>query len=312
MEPDPTRTAELKERLTARLKRYEDVPVVGVGVSLFQRDVETGGTMVGSALAFRLFTFFVPLLLLVVGLAGVAGRYAEADSVISDAGVSGGLATQMSAAFQQSGSRPWVVIGLGLFGVAVAGRSLSVVMVAASCTAWRVPIEGKSASWRVVGSVVGLVCCMGLIAALVNKARVELGLGVAGISLGAALALYGVAWLVISMLLPRGTDDPGAQLPGAIVVAGVIAGMHAVSQFYLPDRFERAGQLYGAIGVTVVTLGWFFILGRAIVLAMQLNVVLYERYGSVSTVVFALPVFRSVARRSARVRQFFDLPEPAG
>ena len=49
--------------------------------------------------------------------------------------------------------------------------------------------------------------------------------------------------------------------------------MQAVSQLYLPDKFSRASQLYGAIGITVVTLGWFFIAGRVIMLAMVLNAV---------------------------------------
>ena len=35
--------------------------------------------MVGSALAFRLFLFFIPLLLVVVGVAGLFGGYVDAD-----------------------------------------------------------------------------------------------------------------------------------------------------------------------------------------------------------------------------------------
>jgi len=296
----------MKERAVARARRYEDVPVFGVGAALFRRDAEAGGAMVGSAIAYRLFVFFIPLLLLVVGVAGVAGHYADPETVATDAGVSGGLAVQIREAFQQSGGTPWFVIALGIVGLLITGRSLSKVLVSASCTAWRIPITAKS-SWRVVGSIGGLACGMGLIAVLVNKARVELGMGVAGVSLGAAFALYGIAWLIISALLPRGTDDPGALLPGAVLIASVIVAMHTVSQFYLPDRFDRANELYGAIGATVVTLGWFFILGRAIGVSMELNSVVYERFGSVSTLVFSLPILRGVARRSGRLRRFFDL-----
>ena len=60
-----------------------------------------------------------------------------------------------------------------------------------------------------------------------------------------------------------------------------------------------------------MTLGWFFILGRAIVIANALNAVVYERLGSLSEFVFSLPVFRSIARRSAWIRRFFDLEPPA-
>ena len=74
-----------------------------------------------------------------------------------------------------------------------------------------------------------------------------------------------------------------------------------------PDRFDRASELYGAIGTTIVTLGWFFILGRAIVLAMAINAVIYERFGSISQFVFSLPVLRALPRRFEWFRRFFQL-----
>jgi len=121
------------------------------------------------------------------------------------------------------------------------------------------------------------------------------------------LIVYVLAWLGISMLLPRATRDPGALLPGAAVVGLTLDVMHAVSELYIPDNLDRASQLYGAIGSTIVILGWFFILGRAITFANELNAVVYERFGSITTRVFALPVLRVLARKSGRVRKLFDL-----
>ena len=296
----------LKGRVVERLEPYERIPPVGLGVAAYKSDVRTGGSMIGSAIAFRLFLFFVPLLLLAVGLAGVVGSYVDTKSLAADSGITGGLAEQMSGALNQSGRAPWGVVLLGLFGIGWSGRSLNRVLDAASCAAWGIPIGSKS-SWRVIGLIAGLVSAMGLVAVLVNKVRVEIGMGVAGVSLGAALALYIVAWLIISRALPAGTDDPGAGLPGAVLVAVVLVGMHAISQFYLPEKFDKADQLYGAIGATIVTLGWFFFMGRAIALSLIVNSVIYQRYGSISDVVFGLPVLRSLARRSAFIRRFFDL-----
>ncbi len=85
--------------------------------------------------------------------------------------------------------------------------------------------------------------------------------------------------------------------------------MQAVSQLYLPGRFDRASELYGAIGTTVVTLGWFFIIGRTIVLAMAVNAVVYERFGSISQFVFSLPVLRVLPRQMGVVPPL--LPAPA-
>ena len=129
----------------------------------------------------------------------------------------------------------------------------------------------------------------------------------ASVSFVGAFVLYGVAWIVLSMLLPRASTDPGALIPGAALVGITLAGMQAVSQLYLPNRLSRASELYGAIGATIVTLGWFFILGRAMVLAMVLNGVIHERFGSISQVVFSLPVVRLLPRKSAWIRRMFDL-----
>lgn len=289
------------------LARYEHVPVVDVIVGTYRRDRESAGTVMGSAIAFRLFLFFVPLLLLVAGLAGFASGFVKAGAVSRTAGVSGLLGAQISEAFHQPGLTRWFAVLIGLFGVLTAGRSLGKVLRAASAAAWRLPLTGARASLRASGAIAGLTCGMALIAIVVNRLRADLGLGAAALAFVPALGIYVLAWLGVSMMLPRVTSDPGALLPGSLLVGLTITVMHAVSEFYLPERIGRASQLYGVIGTTIVTLGWFFILGRGIVLAMELNAAIYERYGSISQAAFSLPFLRGLARRSARVRRFFGL-----
>ena len=323
-DPDDQRAGEADRDLTAfrrlakaaqtrlsparqRLARYEHIPVVDVIAGTYKRDRESAGAVLGSAIAFRLFLFFVPLLLLVVGIAGFASGFVNARAASKTAGIYGSLGAQISDAFHQPGFTRWLALLFGLFGVLTAGRSLSRVLHVASAAAWRLPLSGSRASLRTVGVIAGLICGIAVIAILVNRVREALGLEVAGLTFVPALVIYGLAWLGVSMMLPRATRDPGALLPGSLLVALTITVMHAISEFYLPDRLDRASQLYGAIGTTIVTLGWFFILGRAIVLAMELNAAIYERYGSISQVVFSLPFFRVLARKSARVRRFFGV-----
>ena len=323
-DPDDQRAGEADRDLTAfrrlakaaqtrlsparqRLARYEHIPVVDVIAGTYKRDRESAGAVLGSAIAFRLFLFFVPLLLLVVGIAGFASGFVNARAASKTAGIYGSLGAQISDAFHQPGFTRWLALLFGLFGVLTAGRSLSRVLHVASAAAWRLPLSGSRASLRTAGMVAGLICGIAVIAILVNRVREALGLEVAGLTFVPALVIYGLAWLGVSMMLPRATRDPGALLPGSLLVALTITVMHAISEFYLPDRLDRASQLYGAIGTTIVTLGWFFILGRAIVLAMELNAAIYERYGSISQVVFSLPFFRVLARKSARVRSFFGV-----
>ena len=94
-----------------------------------------------------------------------------------------------------------------------------------------------------------------------------------------------------------------------MLVAATLAGMQAVSQLYLPNQLGQASQLYGAIGTTIVTLGWFFFVGRAMVLGMSLDAVIYERFGSISQFVFSLPGVRVLPRKSQWIREFFDLQQ---
>jgi uncharacterized BrkB/YihY/UPF0761 family membrane protein len=306
VERNRQRIADGQTRLSELIDKYHDRPLLDVGLRIYQRDRDAAGTIVGSALAFRLFLFFVPLTLCVVGLFGFLARWIDPDDINQAAGLTGSIAAQVEEALSQPNSTRWIATLIGLFGMAWAGRTMSRVLSAASCLAWQLPITAK-ASVRVIGSVVGLLVGTVLVWTIVNRVRVDLGLGMASLSFVAAFAVYGIAWMAMTMLLPRATKDPSALLPGAIVVGAVLAGMQAIAQIYLPGKLERASTLYGAIATTVVTLGWFFILGRAVVVGMSLNAVIYERFGSISQFVFSLPLIRMLPRKSPWIRKFFDL-----
>ena len=305
-----TTASATQQRLERLLDEHRDRAVVDLGLRWYERDRDAAGTLVGSAIAFRLFLFFVPLLLFVVGLAGFLANYVESQDV-ADLGVTGNLARQMNDALTQPNSTRWIATLAGLFGMLAAGRSLTKVMAAASCLAWGRPVRAK-ASVRAIGATVGLVVGLGLVSGMVNKIRHDLGIGAAGVSFIAAFALYGTAWLLLSLVLPRTTSDPGALLPGAVLVGATLSGLQAISQLYLPNRFSQASELYGAVGIAIVTLGWFFIMGRVIVLSLSLDAVVYERFGSITTFVFGLPVLRSIARRSPWLRRFFGLDPVEG
>ena len=295
-------------RWSALLAKYENRPLINVGLRTYQRDREVAGSVVGAAVAFRLFLFFVPLLLFAVGLAGFVSGWVGADDASRSAGISGALREQIRVAFEQSGSTRWVATFVGLVGMATTGRTLSKVMVASSALAWRVPLTNK-ASVRVIGALIGLVSGVTVLSVLANRVREEFGIALTSVSFLAVFALYVVAWTAITSLLPRATRDPSVLLPGAVLVAGTTVGMQAVSQFYLPGQIGRASELYGAVGATIVTLGWFFILGRVIVVALALNAVVFERLGSISQFVFSLPVLRILPRKSAWIRHYFGLDE---
>jgi uncharacterized BrkB/YihY/UPF0761 family membrane protein len=296
-----------KDAAASDLNRWRDRNVlVDIAVRVRLRDVSTAGAVISSAVAFRLFLFFVPTLLFLVGLAGFAAQLVDAKTVSDATGVTGTLAQQINTAFSQPGSTRWIATLAGLFGMLTAGRTLTRVLVATSSMAWGVPVQLK-ATVRAISAVIGILVAVALMASIVSRVQQSRGVAVAGMSLVAAFAVYAGAWLLLSLSLPRATTDPGAVLPGAAVFGGVMVAMQAVTQLYLPGRLDHASELYGAIGVTIATLGWFFLIGRSIVLAMVLDAVVFERVGSISTLFFALPLVRVLPRRSAKLRRFFDL-----
>jgi uncharacterized BrkB/YihY/UPF0761 family membrane protein len=224
----------------------------------------------------------------------------------SCANCSASLAEQIDSALQQSATTRWFALLSGLFGAAWAGRTLAKVLTAASRRAWRVSSRPK-ATVRIAGAITGLIAVIGLLAAVINRIREAAGFSVATTAFLSAVALYALVWFVVLLLLPHGDADPSALLPGAAVVGLVLAGMQWFVQLYLPGRINKASELYGAIGASVVALGWFFFVGRLFVVSLVLNATVWEQYGSLSGFVFRLPLLRRIPRRWPAVADFFGL-----
>jgi len=286
--------------------------VVDIGMRLRERDQEAAGTIAGSAVAFRLFLFFVPTMLVVVALAGFLAGHLSADSVSSNVGVSGVMAKQIESAFSQPSTTRWVALLTGLLGMFSAGRSLAKTLVLAGALSWRVSPGEQKATMRVTGIVIGVMVSVGLCAVLVNRVRQRFGIAMAGASFFGAMGAYFLVWLALSLVLPRRTRDPGALLPGAALMGVAMAALQAVTQLYIPGKLDKASALYGSLGITIVTLGWFFIIGRFTVLSATINAVVFERLGSVSTLVFRLPILRALPKRSSHLAHWFGLDDDGG
>ncbi|HET7490070.1 MAG TPA: YhjD/YihY/BrkB family envelope integrity protein [Acidimicrobiales bacterium] len=310
--PPPRRSGRVAARVeavTAWLERARRrSTVIDVLMRLKERDREAAGPVAGSAVAFRLFLFFVPLLLVLVALGGFFATFFSAEDASSTAGVGGVLAKQIETAFSQPSSTRWTALLFGLVGTLSAGRSLAKTLVLTSALSWRAPVRQK-ATVRVIAVVVGVMLSVALCATLVNRVIQRFGVAVSGVSLVGVAVAYAVVWMLLCLTLPRQTRDPGALLPGSALVGVSMAGLQAVTQLYIPDKISHASSLYGSIGITVVTLGWFFIVGRVAVLSMTVNAVVYERLGSVSTFVFGLPILRILPEKSPRLARFFGLDE---
>ena len=100
-----------------RLARYEHIPGSMSSPGTHRRDRESAGPVMGSAIAFRLFLFFVPLLLLVVGIAGFASGFVNASAASKTAGIYGQPRGADQRGFSPPGFTRWLAVVFGLVGV---------------------------------------------------------------------------------------------------------------------------------------------------------------------------------------------------
>ncbi len=108
--PVPARLNQYWTRSRTRLvEGGERLPFWHTGVRIYERDRHAAGTLLGSALALRLFLFFVPGVLLLLGVAGILGRYSTVDST-SDFGIGRSLGREIDTAFAQGRLSPWVAV----------------------------------------------------------------------------------------------------------------------------------------------------------------------------------------------------------
>ena len=287
-------------------RRTEAIPY-DLAVTYYERDRDSFASVLGAALAMRLFLFLVPLLAFAVGLVIALFGSAGVGSVLDGASVTGTMAAQIRSATDTTRAGGLALMASGFVLSLWAGRSLTRVLAACSAGAWRLTGRATRATLRMAGTVTGLVTLLVVILAFINRVREDFSLPIATTSWVATGAVLCVAWFVVSWSLPRGTTDPGALLPGAALTGLTLTGLQWVMQYYLPGRIERAADLTGSLGITLAALGYLFLIGRVMASSLILNAVVFERIGSITGFLFALPVLRRIPERSPRVAHFFDL-----
>lgn len=314
---------ENSRRVDGRLRRWRSlirhrlddlrgrIPIVETAARVVERDRDAAGTLLGSALALRLFLFFVPFVLLVLGVFGLLGRHTGVDGVSSAAHLRGQLATELDRAFDQSALSAWLSLISGLIGTAWAGRSLTRALVLSSALSWRLG-GGHRTPPKVVGAVVGVVIGSALIWTIEERIRSSAGAAVVSMSFIGIALIYAVLWSLLLLALPRDSPDPGASLPGAAAIAVVVTGLQVVSQLYAPGAIDDATSVYAVVAAAIAVLGWFFVIGRTLAFSFALNAVVYQRHGSLSGLVFGLPLLRQIPRRWGAFARFFDLQVATG
>jgi uncharacterized BrkB/YihY/UPF0761 family membrane protein len=306
------RWADLRERRPVQTWWEElrrERPIASYLGDLADRDQEAQGSVLGSAVALRLFLFLVPSALVIVSLV----RMIDITSLFDGDQLEKGFTTKDIAYAMEDSSQIdalWLFIS-GLFLAAWAGRSLAKTLAACSARAWRLTAAESKVTTVAALSLSGVVFLEVVASTIVAAIRDLGGAPAWALSWGTLVAITGVAWFLVLLTLPRAVNDPGALLPGALLLGAVQGTIQGILHAYSEGRVERTVDTYGDLAVTLAVLGNLFILGRLMTASFTFVAVTYERFGSLSQMIFDLPVVRRLPRRYPKLAAFFSLDDDA-
>lgn len=282
--------------------------VAAVATDLFVRDRDAFASVLGSALALRLFLFVVPANVALIALVNAVNLGSVVEQTAAASVTVGELAETYGDVGFWSGMWAFVsALALSLW----AGRTVVRVLSMGSTAAWRLPPSDAKLGIKSVLSLSALLVATIAVSGLLARLRT---IGGFGVSLGSWLIVMVVitaAWFLVMLTLPRPSSDPGSVLPGVVLVGVGFTALQWFMQFYLPRRVDDMSERFGSLATTLASLSYFFLVGRLMAASLVVSAVAYERWGSVSVPLFSLPLVRRVPERWPAVRRYFSLPGPS-
>jgi len=280
--------------------------LVEVGTTLYVRDRDAFASVLGSAIALRLFLFVIPANIALVALVHLLHLTSVFTGTLESSVTTGELAANYSAV--SFWSQVWTLVS-SLVLTVWAGRSLARVLATGSTSAWRMPPATAKVGAKSVLALSALLFAMLAMSAVLDTVRDIGGVAISFVGWIGVFAIITLGWFLLTLTLPRPTSDPGAVLPGVLLVALGFTVLQWFMQFYLPRKIEESSDTLGDLSSTVAALGYFFFVGRLIAGAMVASAVTYERWGSISNQVFDLPGIRQFSAKWPRLRAYFDQPK---
>ena len=268
----PGRVGRMRDRTLALAPR---TPGYKYASGALRHDQRHGGGLLAGALAFRLFGALLPLALLMTVILGYATTLdRDAPEEAAEAvGLGPAVLDSVGESARLSSGTRWSVLAFAVLALLWSATSAARAIRAVHSLAW----EGRVGRVRrpLPAALVLLVAigAFALVIAVAGKARAELGLGGLLVSI-AALAAFAAIWLGLSWLLPHGSADWKALVPGALLFALGVQLIHLGTVLFIAGRIERASETYGSLGVAFTLLFWLFVISRVIVASAMLNAAL--------------------------------------
>jgi uncharacterized BrkB/YihY/UPF0761 family membrane protein len=260
--------------LRGELMRADHSSVDAVYV-LVDRDSEVGGGLISGALAYRLFIWLLPFVLVVVGGIGVASSASESPQETTHAlGLTGVVSRSVAEASR--GSSRWYALLIGIPILLWASRSLLKALIVAHRIVWG--DLRRTAPKPTVGNTLRFLLFLVGYFAISELARwLGIWTGSTLVRIVAGTLLIMLWWLLISIQLPHGGAGWIGLLPGAVVVGAGIELLADVGVYFLVPRVESSQSTYGALGIAAGLLFGLFLISRIVVGGAVLNATLWER-----------------------------------
>ncbi len=126
-------------------------------LALRARDRSAFASVLGSAIALRLFLFSVALVVSVMSALSLVFGRAGVEGLLTGVGLTGGMAEEVARTTGASARRDLGVFSSSIVVALLAGRSLTKVLAACSVGAWQLPAAEAKASVRTVARVTALI-----------------------------------------------------------------------------------------------------------------------------------------------------------
>jgi len=243
-----------------------------------KRWTSTNASVLAGHLAYRVFVFILPLVVLLVGALGFVSA-TDASLLSSENGLKFGsaIASTMTDTGEQARDGRFQLVIFGGFAVLLAASGLVKALQLVFATAWGVSVKSGKSRFAVLGRFLpGVLVLLAAVALRqwVGRSGVLLTIGteLANIAIDAAM-LLGLSWV-----LPRRTSRVVDLLPGAVLGGLGLAGLHIAALVYFPSKIERASALYGTLGIALVALLYLFLVGQVLVASAIANAVWVDRH----------------------------------
>jgi membrane protein len=282
MERMRARRDQVAGQVDATRHRLEDArktsPTIDTAFAAFEHDADTGGSVLGAALGFRIFLFLVPYVFLFLVGFGLSADATDqsAREAARDAGVTGLTAQAITEVADLSNAQrvsAFIVAAVATF---LSGRALYKVTRIAHALVWRVEQRGPARSSLGAAYLFGGATLSFVVVDLLGMIRHDST--VLGLVLTAAFVAVPFAiWLLASWFLPHTADDWRDLIPGAAIVAVGIEVLHILTVYWVAYLVSSRFDTYGTIGVSLGLLVWSYLLGRLIVASAVVNASVWQR-----------------------------------